>query len=99
VYFFLILFFIVLPAVSSASCCKNTDVLPVYDARKSREMSAEISGPVELGLEGNQLSGSELPFYNFSCMSLATNNFSEENKLGQGGFGPVYKVKRKCFYI
>ncbi|KAK2447143.1 G-type lectin S-receptor serine/threonine-protein kinase B120 [Trifolium repens] len=79
--------------VSSASCCKNTDVLPVYDARKSREMSAEISGPVELGLEGNQLSGAELPFYNFSCMSLATNNFSEENKLGQGGFGPVYKGK------
>jgi hypothetical protein len=99
VYFFFILLFIVLPAVSSASCCKNTDVLPVYDARKSREMSAEISGPVELGLEGNQLSGAELPFYNFSCMSLATNNFSEENKLGQGGFGPVYKVKRKCFYI
>jgi serine/threonine protein kinase len=56
-------------------------------------MSAEISGPVELGLEGNQLSGAELPFYNFSCMSLATNNFSEENKLGQGGFGPVYKGK------
>ncbi|CAJ2648784.1 unnamed protein product [Trifolium pratense] len=83
----------VLPIVSSASCCNDSDVLPVLDARKSTEMSAEISGPVELGLEGNQLSGAELPFYNFSCMSVATNNFSEENKLGQGGFGPVYKGK------
>lgn len=76
-----------------ASCCKNSDVLPVFDARKSREMSAEIPGSVELGLEGNQLSKVELPFFNFSCMSAATNNFSEENKLGQGGFGPVYKGK------
>lgn len=89
---FLILF-LVLPAASSASCCKNSDVLPVLDASKSREMSAEFSGPGDFSLEGNQLSGPELPFFNFSCMSIATNNFSEENKLGQGGFGPVYKVK------
>jgi len=58
-------------------------------------MSPEIPGSVELGLEGNQLSKAELPFFNFSCMSSATNNFSEENKLGQGGFGPVYKVNIK----
>ncbi|KAJ1434825.1 S-locus glycoprotein domain [Sesbania bispinosa] len=82
-----------LPTVSSASCCKNSDVLPVFDATKSREVSAEFSGSADLSLEGNQLSGPELPFFNFSCMSIATNNFSEENKLGQGGFGPVYKGK------
>ena len=30
----------------------------------------------------------------FSLVSVmaATNNFSDENKIGQGGFGPVYKV-------
>ena len=30
----------------------------------------------------------------FSLVSVmaATNNFSDENKLGKGGFGPVYKV-------
>ncbi|KAJ0879572.1 putative protein kinase RLK-Pelle-DLSV family [Helianthus annuus] len=29
--------------------------------------------------------------YNFSTMKAATNDFSQENKLGAGGFGPVYR--------
>ncbi|MFS8030945.1 putative protein kinase RLK-Pelle-DLSV family [Helianthus anomalus] len=29
--------------------------------------------------------------YNFNIVRAATNNFSKENKLGQGGFGAVYK--------
>ncbi|KAK9118563.1 hypothetical protein Scep_016656 [Stephania cephalantha] len=35
----------------------------------------------------------ELPFFNFSSISTATDNFSDANKLGQGGFGLVYKGK------
>lgn len=35
---------------------------------------------------------SELFIYNFDCILIATNNFSVTNKLGEGGFGPVYKV-------
>ncbi|XP_057732254.1 cysteine-rich receptor-like protein kinase 29 [Arachis stenosperma] len=31
--------------------------------------------------------------FNFDTIRTATNNFSEENKLGRGGFGPVYKGK------
>ncbi|CAN6540652.1 unnamed protein product [Malus baccata var. baccata] len=31
--------------------------------------------------------------YRFSSLKVATNNFSSENKLGEGGFGPVYKGK------
>lgn len=34
----------------------------------------------------------ELPSYDFSSITLATDNFSEQNKLGRGGFGSVYKV-------
>ncbi|KQJ87918.2 hypothetical protein BRADI_4g14220v3 [Brachypodium distachyon] len=40
------------------------------------------------GLEG---ANSEFTFFDFSQVSDATSAFSDENKLGQGGFGPVYK--------
>ncbi|KAJ4828228.1 hypothetical protein Tsubulata_213111 [Turnera subulata] len=33
----------------------------------------------------------ELPLYDFATIRTATNNFSTANKLGEGGFGPVYK--------
>ncbi|KAB2601104.1 G-type lectin S-receptor-like serine/threonine-protein kinase [Pyrus ussuriensis x Pyrus communis] len=36
---------------------------------------------------------SELYIYNFDSILIATNNFSITNKLGEGGFGPVYKGK------
>ncbi|GFP82511.1 g-type lectin s-receptor-like serine/threonine-protein kinase b120 [Phtheirospermum japonicum] len=33
----------------------------------------------------------ELPTYDLSIVTKATNSFSDNNKLGEGGFGPVYK--------
>nr|POF05815.1 g-type lectin s-receptor-like serine/threonine-protein kinase [Quercus suber] len=33
----------------------------------------------------------ELPFFSLATIIDATNNFSSNNKLGEGGFGPVYK--------
>jgi len=60
--------------------------------RKSRESSTEISGSTEIVGEGNLVNASDLSFFNYDLVLSATNFFSEENKLGQGGFGPVYKV-------
>ena len=34
----------------------------------------------------------EVPFFNLTTIAIATNNFSNNNKLGEGGFGVVYKV-------
>lgn len=34
----------------------------------------------------------ELPLIDFSTVATATNNFCPSNMVGEGGFGPVYKV-------
>jgi hypothetical protein len=31
--------------------------------------------------------------FNFDTIRVATNDFSDSNKLGQGGFGVVYRVR------
>ena len=47
-----------------------------------------LSAP-EQDLEGN---ASDLRVFSYLTIKVATNNFSKDNKLGQGGFGSVYKV-------
>uniref|UniRef100_R7W3K2 Cysteine-rich receptor-like protein kinase 25 n=1 Tax=Aegilops tauschii TaxID=37682 RepID=R7W3K2_AEGTA len=41
--------------------------------------------------DGTDMGSSESLLYHLSTLRAATDNFSEENKLGEGGFGPVYK--------
>jgi hypothetical protein len=35
----------------------------------------------------------ELPLFSYASVSASTNNFLAVNKLGEGGYGPVYKVR------
>lgn len=35
--------------------------------------------------------------FEFRVIQVATSDFSEESKLGEGGFGPVYKVNKPVF--
>ncbi|KAG5568241.1 hypothetical protein H5410_064745 [Solanum commersonii] len=44
------------------------------------------------GISVDDTSIAESLQYDFSAISAATDNFSDANKLGQGGFGTVYKV-------
>ncbi|XP_062022001.1 G-type lectin S-receptor-like serine/threonine-protein kinase At1g11410 isoform X3 [Rosa rugosa] len=44
---------------------------------------------IEIGRQKDQ----ELPLFSFSTIKTATDNFADTNKLGEGGFGPVYKGK------
>ena len=38
----------------------------------------------------------ELQFFDLNTLIKATDNFSNVNELGQGGFGSVYKVSPNC---
>lgn len=38
----------------------------------------------------------DVSFIDLEVILEATGNFSDENKLGRGGFGPVYKVTIHC---
>lgn len=40
----------------------------------------------------NQKEDLELPLFDLGTIVHATDTFSMKNKLGEGGFGPVYKV-------
>ncbi|ONM57982.1 hypothetical protein ZEAMMB73_Zm00001d021680 [Zea mays] len=57
---------------------------------KLQRVSLAIKGVINLwSMEGGNLGFSQ---YDYSHIKEATNNFSVDNKLGEGGFGPVYKV-------
>jgi hypothetical protein len=56
------------------------------------EAYKKFSGEDNLEDKVNQVKLQELPLFNFQELTSATNNFHQSNKLGQGGFGPVYKV-------
>lgn len=56
-----------------------------------------VSNPVK-DLNDDSICGgpkedADLPSYSLSKIVKSTCNFSIANKLGEGGFGPVYKVK------
>lgn len=43
--------------------------------------------------EENMVADLALPLLEFKDVVMATDNFSDSNKLGEGGFGIVYKVE------
>ena len=68
--------------------------------RKQKMLMQELAGNAissivdDEGKKGNNdgKNSHELHVFSFESIYVATSNFSTENKLGEGGFGPVYKV-------
>lgn len=56
--------------------------------RMMYRLRIHLSAPEE-DLNGN---GSDLIVFDYLTIKLATSYFSKENKVGEGGFGAVYKV-------
>ncbi|KAJ9168965.1 hypothetical protein P3X46_020438 [Hevea brasiliensis] len=55
------------------------------------DISRENSQPIMWRSPSEDEESVELPLFDFHSILVATNNFDIENKLGQGGYGPVYK--------
>ncbi|XP_052198380.1 class V chitinase-like [Diospyros lotus] len=59
---------------------------------KGRELQFKQESMLSIG---NTENDPNLLMFHFNDIVVATNNFSFENKLGEGGYGPVYKGKLK----
>ncbi|KAJ0256780.1 G-type lectin S-receptor-like serine/threonine-protein kinase [Hirschfeldia incana] len=63
------------------------------ESKKDRNAEIMIKRMEELTSASNQVKLKELTLFEFQVLATATDSFSIRNKLGQGGFGPVYKGK------
>ncbi|KAJ8434877.1 hypothetical protein Cgig2_003316 [Carnegiea gigantea] len=57
-----------------------------------------ISSKRDYSGESKKADDLELPLFDLYTIAVATNSFSDANKLGQGGFGRVYKIKKDAHY-
>ena len=64
--------------------------------RSNTQPLTKISAHISKDAWNNDLKQQDVPgldFFQMNTILTATNNFSPSNKLGQGGFGSVYKVR------
>ncbi|OEL30082.1 Cysteine-rich receptor-like protein kinase 25 [Dichanthelium oligosanthes] len=66
-------------------------LVAAFVCKRSRKPHKHVQTAASTGQGDDELRSSEFLMYDLSTLRAATDNFSEENKLGEGGFGPVYK--------
>ncbi|XP_013636888.1 PREDICTED: G-type lectin S-receptor-like serine/threonine-protein kinase At1g11280 isoform X1 [Brassica oleracea var. oleracea] len=74
--------------IIAGSICLSIFVILAFASYKYWRYRAKRNA-WKTGLEQEEISG--LTFFEMNTVRAATDNFSISNKLGQGGFGPVYK--------
>ncbi|CAF2051056.1 BnaA09g46530D [Brassica napus] len=73
--------------------CRKFKKRPAPEGDRSAELLFQRMEELTSGNESssNQVKLKDLPLFEFEVLATSTDNFSLINKLGQGGFGPVYK--------
>lgn len=66
----------------------------IYLCSQKRRKIRKLIFLRDLQDDETDFTSAESKWFELSTLRDATNNFSNQNKLGQGGFGSVYKVKR-----
>ncbi|RLN27808.1 putative receptor-like protein kinase [Panicum miliaceum] len=66
-------------------------LVPAYLFKRNRKPRKHSQIASTRHGDDEEMGSSESLLYDLGTLRAATDNFSEENKLGEGGFGPVYK--------
>ncbi|KAJ4843020.1 hypothetical protein Tsubulata_005406 [Turnera subulata] len=83
---------IILSSVLSAGFLLLALAFIFYICRRRQQKDGKMGGIPETTSDSKSKEDDlELPLFDLATLASATNNFSNTNKLGQGGFGPVYK--------
>uniref|UniRef100_A0A7N2MC18 Receptor-like serine/threonine-protein kinase n=1 Tax=Quercus lobata TaxID=97700 RepID=A0A7N2MC18_QUELO len=73
---------------------ENRQINKRNQAHRMFHSESHVQELIDLGeLKEEDEKGLDLPSYDLESIRVATGIFSDENKLGQGGYGPVYKGK------
>jgi hypothetical protein len=76
----------------TASALNNWEITPFWQRNHvAASNDAQDNNSMRPAGQGNH-QDLDLPSFVIETILYATNNFSADNKLGQGGFGPVYMV-------
>ncbi|KAG6695140.1 hypothetical protein I3843_09G082800 [Carya illinoinensis] len=84
-------------AVLIGSCAVNYHLRKkrrqIDDDKSQKALLHELASPTGVAItqEGELVSSEDIHFMSLSTIMAATDDFSESNKLGQGGFGTVFK--------
>ncbi|XP_076940590.1 cold-responsive protein kinase 1-like [Bidens hawaiensis] len=71
--------------MSKFSCCFGKAASPTVGVNKANNRGSDVDVSIEL------LDVENMRFYSYKDLQVATGNYRPENKIGQGGFGSVYK--------
>ncbi|XP_050363577.1 receptor-like serine/threonine-protein kinase SD1-8 isoform X2 [Argentina anserina] len=81
---------------------KHKDQVTKRESDQARlfQLSSNNASPIQLdevrsanNMKLGRQKDQDIPFFSFSAIKTATDHFAESNKLGEGGYGPVYKGK------